>query len=455
MTFFKLLVGYECGVDKSVCPLGYPQYCGRCLNKRFSEAHFLIDVLNLVEEDSEEKRLEMNYRYIWIKYHDILNLRHIIILSKRGLPVFNMAVGDHPMDATLLSGFIQANVIFSDESLTEAEKNDISKKSIESSFYEFQYKHFNILLREGKSCRICLILDNRASENLRELLSNFTEIFEDLYKEELIKFETTSSSNPFDPVKELIEKTFEVTMIYPQSLSLQIPPNVIENFSLVQTALYEFSKDLLKDKPNFFVPNLLNTTAKILGIISKEEILWNIYQMIRDKLIVYKNLEFQRDEIETKEQEKKTREYEIQKLLEIKSIQEIVDETKKITIEDAQKKMEFYLEKGKIAEKNAAYQEALNEYQKALTYAKEFKMETEIGKIAYRILEIIKLNKRVELDFAFDQAIKAEKKKDYIKALKYLFQMQDILRIEYDSEIDYKRIERIDQRITKLQNLLR
>ncbi len=455
MTFFKILLGFECGVDKTVCTLGYPEYCSKCISKRFGEAHFLIEMDDISEQDSKEKRKEMNYRYIWRKYQDILNIRHVIILSKTGLALFNLAVGDEPINANLLSGFIQANILFSDEALTEKDKIPKPEWVIEDKFNEFQYKHFNILLREGNFCRICLILDEKASENLREFLSNFTQIFEDLYKKDLIQFEKTNIINAFESTKGLIEKTLEIYMIYPQALSVQIPPEVIQNFPPIQRALYEFSKDLLKDNPYFFIPNLLTKTYRILGVKSKDEIMWNIYQMLREKIILSKEMKFHREEIVHREQEIQEREYEIKKIMEMKDIEDIKEESKNITIEEAKIRLKSFFKKGEIAEKDSAYEVALSEYKKALQYAQEFKLEPEVGKISYRILQVLKLNKQVELNFAADQANKAEKKKDYITALKYLFQIRDILIGEYTDDDYNKKIIKLDQRIDRLQQYLR
>jgi len=455
MTYFKIVLGFECGVDKSVCSLGYPDYCAKCISKRFNDAHFLVEIENVNEEDSQEKRKEMNFRYIWRKYQDILNIRHVIILSKTGLAIFNLAVGDEPINANLLSGFIQANILFSDEALTDKDKHPKIEWAIEEKFNEFQYKHFNILLREGEYSRICLILDEKASNNLREFLSNFTEIFEDFYKKDLIEFETTNSINAFQSAKSLIEKTFEIYMIYPQTLSAQIPPSVIENFSLIQKALYDFSRDLLKDNPYFFIPNLLTKTYRTLGVKSKEEIIWNIYQMLRENIFISTEMKFQREEIVQREQEIQEREYEIQKIMEMKDIEEIKEETKDLTISDEKKRMKLYLKKGEIAEKDGAYEAALSEYKKALTYAQEFNLEPTIGKISYKVLQILKLNKEVELNFAAEQANRAEKKKDYITALKYLFQIRDMLIAEQADEDYNKKIIKLDQRIDRLQNSLR
>jgi len=455
LTYFKLVLGFECGVDKNVCTLGYPDYCSRCIYKKLSEANIIVDKVDAVEQDTDEKRQLMTYKHIWTKYKDVLNIRHIIVLSLDGMPAFNMAVGDHPFDATLLSGFIQANIIFSKEGLTQKDKNEIIEADVDRNFYEFQYKNFNILLKNGAKSRVCLILETSASQNLRELLSNFVDIFERQYKDAISRFERTGKLELLATARDLVEKTFEINMIYPQSFSSQMPPSVFEKFNLVQKAVYDFGNDLLKDKPYFFIPNLLNRTARILGTIPRDEILWNIYQMIRDEIIIYKDLAFTRDEIELQEQRIKERADEIQLILEKREIKDIIEECKFLSVEEAKRKMNIYLKKGDIAKKNAMYQESLDEYEKALAYAKEFDIQPEVGKISFQVLEVLKLNKQVELDFAKDQVNKFEKKKDYVKALKYLFEVKDLLISSYDVEKNEKSLARTEQHIKKIQNLLR
>ncbi|MFX1588276.1 MAG: hypothetical protein ACFFC1_08980, partial [Promethearchaeota archaeon] len=239
---------------------------------------------------------------------------------------------------------------------------------------------------------------------------------------------------------------------YPLTLSTQIPPNIFENLPPLQEAVYETCKDLLKDEDYFFISNLINITSKLLGVISKEEILWHIYQMIREDVIIWADLEFQRKELELKEEDIQEREYVIQKIMEIKDLDEIIFECQDMNEDVAMKKVKSLLKKGEIAEKDAAYQEAVNEYEKALTYAKEFNMERIIGKISFKILEIMKVNKEVELKFALEQASKSEKRKDYVVALKYLFQIKENLYNENEDDKRDKQLQRINSRIKKLQN---
>ncbi|TFG27458.1 MAG: hypothetical protein EU532_07360 [Promethearchaeota archaeon] len=447
MTYFKLIVGLDCGVDKSVCQFGYPENCFECLSKKFNEANFLMDIIEVTEQQSQQKRKEILYKHIWRKYQDISTIRHLIVLTKAGLPAFNMAIGDLPIDATLLSGFIQANISFSSEELTLLDRINPEKK-----YYEFEYKNFHLLLCIGKLCKICLILDKKPSNSLKELLSNFTNYFEENYKDELVEFEKMGDLSILDPVRGLVEKTFDIILNYPLTLASKIPPHVIDNLSLIQKAIYETAKELLKEDTYFFITLLINMVSKLLGLISHEEILWNIYQLLRQNLIIRAKLDFEREKLEGELKEKKERENIIRNIMEMKDLEEIIFECQDLNVEEANIKINSSLNKAEIAEKNAAYQEALYEYQKAMNYAKEFNMDIKIAEISLKISEIVKINNEVELNFAIDQANKSEKKKDYVIALKYLFQIKDIFEREKDLENNHKQLEKLENRIKKIQN---
>jgi hypothetical protein len=357
-----------------------------------------------------------------------------------------MNIGDLPIDATLISGFIQANIMFSSKELTMLDKLKLDKR-----LYEFEYKNFHVLLYDGKLCRICLILNKKASDNLRELLADFTDIFEGEYEEKLIEVEELSEMSILEPAKRLIEKSFEIYMNYPLVLSSLIPPSVIENFSLVQKAVYECAKDLLKEDDYFFITYLITTTSKLLGVISDEEILWNIRQLMVEKIIISQDFDFQRQEIETITKEKQEREVVFQKIKESKDFEEIIFETHGMGIKDAAVKIESLIKKGEIAERDAAYQEALDEYQMAYNYANEFNLDTVLEEISSKISEITKINKEVELKFAEKQAAKYELKRDYVITLKYLFQIKDILTSENDDGKHDKELKRINSKIKKIQ----
>ena len=54
-----------------------------------------------------------------------------------------------------------------------------------------------------------------------------------------------------------------------------------------------------------------------------------------------------------------------------------------------------------------------------------------------------------------EQANKSKKKKDYVIALKYLFQIKDILVAENDDGKHDKQLLKLDLRIQKIQNHLK
>jgi len=242
---------------------------------------------------------------------------------------------------------------------------------------------------------------------LKELLSNFTNIFEEMYEDELKDFEDTGDLSLLEPVQSLVETSFEVTMKYPLTISSQIPPSKIDNLPLVQKAIYECGKELLKDDTYFFIPTLLDTTTQLIGDLSKEEIVWNIYQLMRENIIFWEGAEPKPQEIDVEDHDIQKRELMIQTFMDKKELDEIFFECGEMSEDDARKKINSLVKKGEIAEKDAVYQEALNEYQKALIYAKEFNFSHEIGKISFKIVETKKLNKNVEIKFAMEQASKS------------------------------------------------
>jgi len=185
MVYFKLNgLGYNCGQIKDNCPQK-AQSCSECIKKRLIDLGFEFEATaEVIKIDSIDKQLKLERETIWKKFLDVLNIKHILLMDKHsGLTLLNYAVSGVDIDANLLSGFIQANITFS-ESSEVSNKNIVP--SIEYQFYEFQYKKFNILLKDGEIIRVCLILDHKASIKLRNQVFQFLEDFEPQFKEELI-----------------------------------------------------------------------------------------------------------------------------------------------------------------------------------------------------------------------------------------------------------------------------
>jgi hypothetical protein len=156
-----------------------------CLKGKLREMGFELDSnLEVFELDSYERHLQVERENIWQKFLDVLNIRHVLIMDKdSGLKLLNYSISGSGLDADLLSGFIQANITFSEsEDATQNGSNYMKQPQ----FYEFQYESFNILLKNGEFVRLCLILDHRASGSMRTDVLQFIREYEELFHDEII-----------------------------------------------------------------------------------------------------------------------------------------------------------------------------------------------------------------------------------------------------------------------------
>jgi len=204
MVYFKINgLGYNCGYNEDKCP-EEKLSCIECIKARLKELGFEFDsTIEIFKIDSIEKQLKLERETIWHKFLDVLNIKHIIIMDKgSGLTLLNYAVSGVDIDADLLSGFIQANITFSESG--EVSNQDIIT-SFEYQYYEFQYKSFNILLKDGDYVRVCLILDHKASNKLRNQTFRFIEEFEKEFKEELKAFQNTGAISFNSMIDEIVE----------------------------------------------------------------------------------------------------------------------------------------------------------------------------------------------------------------------------------------------------------
>lgn len=92
--------------------------------------------------------------------------------SNSGMSIIDYPITGSGIDVSLLTGFIQANITFSESGTSSKDT------TIENLFYEFDYKDFNILLIEADYVRAGLVLEKKASESLKSTLREFLKKFE-------------------------------------------------------------------------------------------------------------------------------------------------------------------------------------------------------------------------------------------------------------------------------------
>ncbi|MFW9972466.1 MAG: hypothetical protein ACFFDF_19935, partial [Candidatus Odinarchaeota archaeon] len=290
MVYFEIdHLGFNCGKIKEKCSK-YPKSCMSCIKNKLKQMGFEIDSnLEIYEVDSYEKNIQMERELIWRKFLDVLNIRHIIVMDKEsGLTLVNYTVSGEGINADLLSGFIQANITFSESHTTYNKDLDSTRNH---NFYEFQYQNFNILLKDGDHIRLCLMLDSKASENMKNQVLQFIPEFEENFRQELHNLRSAGMFYSKNMI-EFIVDSFEIKLVFPMTLAHSIAPFDLQSIeqNQIQKAIVNIAKELLTSKQFFFINNLLNRVKKIVNI-DANDILYQIYQLVKNKIFNPTNLE--------------------------------------------------------------------------------------------------------------------------------------------------------------------
>ncbi|MFX0035161.1 MAG: hypothetical protein ACFE9I_05925 [Candidatus Hermodarchaeota archaeon] len=456
MVYFQISrIGFNCGWDNNSCDK-YPDFCKECVTVQLKKLG--LDVtpnIKIIWIDSEEKRLQMFRDLIWQKFLDVLNVKHILLMTKIGLPVISYPISGAGVNIEFLTGFIQANITFS-ESGSSSENIQSYKQN--RKFYEFQYETFNILLKNGEFLRICLVLDHKASDSLKTLVSDFLNDYESRYLDRLERLINVGMLNFEDTIDFIIE-TFNIKLVFPMVLTHTILPDKLEEIKKnpIQKAIIDFAKKLLATKQFFFIINLIDQVQKIVNI-EANVILYEIYQLLQSNVIYPTTIETAETNILQFKESQATRIANNELISPIiandDAINELKEKAKYMNLDEVIASINFYVKKGETAEKALIYKEAQREYEKALFLATGFDLKEEIGKISFMVLELDKKIKEIDLDYAMKAGEKAEKRKDYINAINYYQQAVKILENFPDSNGADQKIKKLEKRILNLRKQL-
>ena len=454
--YFKLNgLGYNCGYDINNCP-ERGKSCHECIKLQLEKLGFEIDgSFEIFRIESYEKDLEMRREVIWNKFLDILNIKHIIIIDKEsGLTILNYTVSDIEIDTNLLSGFIQANITFS-------ESGNITKKNtninLGNQYYEFQYESFNIFLKNGNFIRACLILDEGPSDYLKSQMFQFLYQFENQFENELLNFQETGEIQSSNMIDFLI-KSFNIKLVFPLTLAHSIRPEFLEaiNKSPIRKAIFNIINEMVISKSFFYINNLLNRVKKIVTIDDKV-VLYEIFQLLENQVIIPIKLETLYSDMENKKDAINIKKSKMRSISAITinkgDLKELEEEVKTIDIITAKKLIKEYIKRGKNATKDVAYEVALKEYNKALFIAKKFKLKSDIEKISQILFEHEFKSKKIELDFLLEMAEKYEKKGDFINSINNFQKSIKIYEnfLIYDLSDADSQIKKIKKKIVKLR----
>ncbi len=177
---------------------------------------------------------------------DLLRISYIMIINKEvGVSIYNRQISLEEIDSDLISGFLQAISQFRREIMKGTET--ISKG------FEMDYYDFKIVINDGDYVRVALILDGSPSEKLKENQLLFTEHFERRFETGLKSF--SGDITPFREADDLIERYFNITLIYPLQLGKHYG---VVKLKGLEKALVEVAEQIQKERKFFFVSSLLN-----------------------------------------------------------------------------------------------------------------------------------------------------------------------------------------------------
>lgn len=459
MVYFQVSrLGFNCGKEKDTCSF-YPDHCKECVIKYFAQMGFdVTQNIKISMIESEEKRIQMQQTIIWHKFLDVLNIKHIILSTKdSGLLVVNYPVSGGGINVELLIGFIQANIMFS----TTGQALD-NKKSVkrQHNFYELQYESFDIVVKNGDFLRICLVLDQKASENLKYRTTKFLNEYERIYSKKIEQLLNTGILD-FDDTINFIIEAFNIKLVFPMVLTHTLIPFELEAITKnpIQKAILDFANEFLTSKKFFFIHNLLNKVQKVVNL-SPHIILYEIYQLLEKQIIIPSNIKELEDELRKFQKNRAIRIADNELISPIIANEDAMNKLKErathMGVEEAKTLIEQYLKKGITAEKALAYKEAQKEYEKALYLATGFDFKLAIGRISFMVLELDKKIKAIEIDFYIEAGEKAEKRKDYINAIQYF---QQAITFLSDTSIfkgieNQSRIKKLEKKVFNLQKLV-
>ncbi|MHA1715439.1 MAG: hypothetical protein ACTSXP_07325, partial [Promethearchaeota archaeon] len=234
--------------------------------------YIIIGIVALCTMIVVQRFMHVKRRKRWLddanRVQELVKIQYILAIFKEsGTCVVNRSYSRLEFDEDLVSGFVTAIASFGKE--IGANDEDDQKKRREIIF---DYDKFKIIIQDGEYIRIALILDEQPTEFLKSKLKEFVTEFESKYALSSWKGNLTI----FRDVDLLIEKVFEVSLIFPLVINPDISKTRIK--SRLGKALYEIASQIQKEKGVFFIGTLLGY-AQAGRRKSKEHVLSEIYQM--------------------------------------------------------------------------------------------------------------------------------------------------------------------------------
>jgi len=208
----------------------------------------------------EEEKL----RDLFEKYHDALNIIHILVIHKlSGITVYSESYTTERIDPSLVSGFLQAITSFGSE-ISGTEHSDLRL---------LEYQDFKISIQDGPLTRTALILKQEPSQRLLEIQKHFVRFFDTKFQDELQNFK--GAIDPFLSTGELVDEFFEISLSFPHEVQEKQVFKNRDRLSAKEFAGINIARGLGRQ---FQLSTLLERTSKEL-LISQLEAFSIIYAL--------------------------------------------------------------------------------------------------------------------------------------------------------------------------------
>ena len=192
------------------------------------------------------KKRELRKKRLRTKVLDILNLRDIIIIStKTGLNVYDEHYSGKSVDATLVSGFLEAIRSFGIE-LTGSQEQTQS--------ISLMYQDLIVVMSEFKDVRLLVVMKDKPSKHFQESIDKLSVEIEEQYGDEVR--DELAQKKSFYGIHKLIKKHLHTSFVLP----LQIKQKKDVKLSTDEKDLVKKAKHIMKkrNQDHFFSSFLLS-----------------------------------------------------------------------------------------------------------------------------------------------------------------------------------------------------
>ncbi|MFX1376189.1 MAG: hypothetical protein ACFFA0_10275 [Promethearchaeota archaeon] len=191
------------------------------------------------------KRIHEEHRQkIYNKYMDVLNLEYFIVIEKKtGLNIYEQVLASKDIDASLITGFLEAIRNFGIE---------LTGVNEQSQTIKLEYQKSKIIMSEFRDFRILLIMKENPSQDFLDSIKSLSYDIDDKYGDDIAHF--TGNIKEFADIKSLLDQHLETSLIYPLEIKTQDVKTTSDEKAMINRA-----KDVMKMKnvDYFFLSYLL------------------------------------------------------------------------------------------------------------------------------------------------------------------------------------------------------